>query len=80
MFMHPNPNAALMLAECRHRELQDEATRLRLAREAHSDDLMARPLISMMCRHLGVTIGRALQQLKSIRWTMSLASRGAVPR
>jgi hypothetical protein len=80
MIMHSNPNAVLMLADSRHRELQDEAARLRLAREAYGDDLMSHPMISMTCRHLEVTIGRALQQLQSIRWTISLTSRGAFPR
>ena len=78
--MHSNPNAVLMLADSRCRELQDEAARLRLAREAYGDDPTLHPAISTACRHLGATIGRALQQLEPIRWTISLPIRGAFPR
>jgi hypothetical protein len=78
--MHTYPDAVLMLADCRHRELQDEAARLGLAREIYGDDPTLHPAISTACRHLGATLVRTLQQLKSIRWTISLTSRGAVPR
>ena len=78
--MHSNPNAVLMLADSRCRELQDEAARLRLVREAHGDDPAAYPAISTACRHLGVTIGRALQQLEPTRWTALLPIRGAFLR
>jgi hypothetical protein len=78
--MHSNPNAVLMLAYSRCRELQDEAARLRLVREAHGDDPTAYPAISTVCRHLGVPIGRILQQLEPIRWTVLLPIRGAFLR
>ena len=78
--MHSNPNAVLMLADSRCRELQDEAARRRLAREAYGDDPMLHPRISMTCRHMGVKIGRALQQLEPTRWTVLLPIRGAFLR
>jgi hypothetical protein len=80
MIMHSNSNAVLMLTDSRCRELQDEAARLRLAREAYGDDLMLRSMISMTCRHLGVTISRAFQQLEPTRWTVLLPIRSAFLR
>jgi hypothetical protein len=80
MIMHSNSNAVLMLADSRCRELQDEAARLRLARDAYHDDPIVRPVISMACRQLGVTIGRALQQLEPTKWTNLLSIRGAFLR
>jgi hypothetical protein len=78
--MHSSPTAVLMLADVRHRELQDDATRFRLAREAYGGDPTLRPAISTASRHLGEALVRAFQQVKSIRWTISLTSRSAVPR
>ena len=78
--MHSYPDAVLMLADCRQRELLDEAARLGLARELFGDNPTLHPAISTACRRLGATLVRALQHLKSIRWTISLTSRGAVPR
>ena len=56
-----------------------EATRLGLARKASGDEFTLHPAISKACRHLGATLVRALQQLKSFRRTILLKSRGAVP-
>ena len=78
--MRSYPDAVLMLADCRLREQQDEAARLGLARELCGDDPTPQPAISMACRHLRGELVRALQQLKSIGWTISLTRRGAVPR
>ena len=78
--MHSSPAAVLMLADVRHRELQDEATRLRLAREAYGGDLTLHPAISTACHQLGAALVRDFQQLKSIRRTISLTCRGAFPR
>jgi hypothetical protein len=78
--MRSYPDAVLMLADCRQRELQDEAARLRLAREAYGGDSMLIPTISMAHRQLGATIGRALQKLKPTRWTILVPIRGAFPR
>jgi hypothetical protein len=80
MIMHSKPNAVLMLADSRCRELQDEAARLGLAREAYGDDPMLPPTISMACRQLGVTIGRAFQHLEPTRRTILVPIRGAIPR
>ncbi len=80
MIMHSNPNAVLMLANSRCRELQDEAARLRLAREAYGDDPMLPPTISMAGRQLRVTLARALQQLQPTRWTVLLPIRGVFLR
>ena len=78
--MHSKPNADLMLADSRCRELQDEAARLQLAREAYGADPMLPRMISMACRQLGVTISRALQQLQPARRTILVPIRGAFPR
>ena len=78
--MHSKSNAVLMLADSRCRELQDEAARLRLAREAYPADPMLPRSISMACRQLGVTIGRALQQLEPTRRTILVPIRGAFPK
>ncbi len=77
MIMHSKPNAVLMLADSRCRELQDEAARFGLAREAYGGDSKLLPAISMACRQLGVTIGRALQQPKPTKWTILVPIRGA---
>jgi hypothetical protein len=78
--MRSYPDAVLMLANCRLRELQDEAARLGLAREVYGDDPWPHPAISTTSRHLGAALVRTLQQLKPIRRTISLTSRGAVLR
>jgi hypothetical protein len=78
--MRSYPDAVLMLADCRLRERQDEATRLGLARELYGDDPTLHPTISAAFRHLGAALVRALQILKSIRRTISLTSLSAVPR
>jgi len=78
--MHSKSNAVLMLADSRCRELQDEAERLRLARKAYSADPMLLRTISMACRQLGVTIGRALQHLQPTKWTILVPIRGAFLR
>jgi hypothetical protein len=80
MILYSNPKAVLMLADSRCRELRDEAPRLRLAREAYRDDPMLRSTISMAWRQLGLTIGRALQQLEPTRWPVLLPIRGAFLR
>ena len=79
MIMHSKPNAVLMLADRRCRELQDEAARLRLAREAYGGDSTLIPTISMALCQLGATVGRALQKLKPTRWTILVPIRGAFP-
>ena len=78
--MPSNSNALIMLADSRCRELQAEAVRLRLARVAYGDNPILPPTISMACRQLGVTIGRALQQLEPTRWTILVPIRGAFLR
>ena len=78
--MHSNPDAVLMLANSRCRELQDEAARLRLAREIYGAGPTLHPAISTACRRLGAALVGGVQQLKSIRRTISLTSRGAFPR
>jgi hypothetical protein len=75
MIMHSNKHAVLMLANSRCRELQDEAARLRLAREAYGNDRMLPPTISMVGRQLARTTGRAVQQLQPTRWTVLLPIR-----
>jgi hypothetical protein len=78
--MRSYPDAVLMLADCRQRELQDEATRRGLAREIYGDDPTLHSAISTACRQLGTTLGGRIQQLESIRRTISLTCRGAFPR
>ena len=75
--MRSNPNAVLMLANSRCRELQDEAVRLRLAREAYGDDPTLSPTISMAGCQLGAAERCALQQLQPTKWTVLLPIRGA---
>jgi hypothetical protein len=50
--MHSKPNAVLMLADSRCRELQDEAARLRLTQEAYGGHPMLPSTISMACCQL----------------------------
>ena len=79
--MHRNPAPMFTIADTLHRELQDEVARLQLAREAWRDDPTMHPAISTACRQLGAALVRAVQELKLIsRGTVSLTSRGAVPR
>jgi hypothetical protein len=78
--MHLKPNAVLMLADRRCRDLQAGAARLRIAREAYGGDSMLPPTISVASRQLGVTIGRALQQQEPTRRTILAPIRGAFPR
>ena len=78
--MHSKQNGVLMLADSRCRELQDEAARLRLAREGIRCRSHVALTISMACRQLRVTIGRALQQLGPTRWTILVPIHGAFPR
>ena len=78
--MHSKQNAVLMLADSRGLVLQDEAARLRLAREAYGADPMLPRTISIACRQLGVTIGRAFQQLEPTRQTILVPIRGAFSR
>ena len=78
--MHSNPNAMLMLADSRCRELLDEAARLRLNREAYGNGPTEHLAIPTAGRQLGVTIGRVLQHLESVRCAISLTSRRAFSR
>jgi hypothetical protein len=78
--MHSYSDAVLMPADCRHRELQDEVTRLQLAQEACGDDPIVRLAISTACRRLGAALVGGIQQLEAIRRTISLTCRGAFPR
>lgn len=78
--MRSYPDAMLMLADCRQRELQDKAARLGFSREACGDDPSVRPAISTACRQLGAVLVGGIQQLECIRRTISLTCRGAFPR
>lgn len=78
--MHPHPESAMMLADIRHRDLQNEAAQLRLARETDGDGSTMRATISTAYCHLGVMLARAHQHLEGINWTLTVPRRGAFPR
>jgi hypothetical protein len=78
--MNPHPDSMIFLAGIRHHELQAEAARFRLAREAYGDGPTMHATISTACRQLRATIVHVRQKLEIISWTPAVLQRGAFPR
>jgi hypothetical protein len=78
--MNPHPDSVFILVDIRHHDLQAEAARYRLAREAYGDGFTVRAAMSTARRQLDVTLVRVRQHLDSVRWTPALPRRGAFSR
>ncbi|MBA2597869.1 MAG: hypothetical protein H0V00_14685 [Chloroflexia bacterium] len=78
--MNRHRDSILWLADIRYRELQEDAARIRLIREAYGDAPLMRCALATACRHLEEMIGRARRYLEFVGWTPTVLRRGAVPR
>jgi len=65
--MHSNLDSLLMLAYIRHRELQDEAARIRLVQEADGSGFMDLIIVKAVRSRLKMALDRAGELLRDSR-------------
>lgn len=65
--MHPHPDSLLLLADIRYHELQNEAARTRLVREAYGNGPPLSSVVVAMGSRLGLALTRAAELLRDTR-------------